>query len=501
MALGRAAIVGTLLGGPMVLAFFSGGYFERPRLWALGIAWLLVGLAAVVCRQPWPRTAAGWLAVSGLAGLTALTALSITWSPVRDVAQGDAQRLALYLAIVLAGAAALRDRSAARAVEPALALGALLVVVEGLSERLLPGLFSLATSSAAHGRLAQPLTYWNAMALLAGIGGVLCARLAGDPTRRRVVRLAAAAAAPTFAVGVYLPLSRGAALAALVGLALVAVLQPTRTQLRALAVLLVASTPAVVTAALLSSVRALDGSQETREQQGAVMLALLIVAGAVAAVGVARLVPAERDGNPWHAGVRVARLGLGAVVAATVALFVLSAAQHHDVVVNARQGATNQRLTSIESNRGDFWRVARRAFASHPLVGVGSGGFQTEWLHRRTIPYAARDAHSLYFETPAELGVVGLVLLVAWLAGTALCARRAWCRDPTLAAGLIAAAGMWAVHAGLDWDWELPGVTLFALVPVAGLLALGDRKEPAPVVEPLRVGRPPRVEVDDGVAL
>ena len=48
MALGRAAIVGTLLGGPMVLAFFSGGYFERPRLWALAVAWSLVALTAVV---------------------------------------------------------------------------------------------------------------------------------------------------------------------------------------------------------------------------------------------------------------------------------------------------------------------------------------------------------------------------------------------------------------------------------------------------------------------
>ena len=124
MALGRAAIVGTLLGGPTVLAFFSGGYFERPRLWAVGIAWVLVALAAVACRRPWPRTAAGWLAMGGLAGLTAWTALSISWSPFGHRA-GRRPAPGIYLGVLIAGVAVLRDRPAARAVEPALALGAL----------------------------------------------------------------------------------------------------------------------------------------------------------------------------------------------------------------------------------------------------------------------------------------------------------------------------------------------------------------------------------------
>jgi hypothetical protein len=37
------------------------------------------------------------------------------------------------------------------------------------------------------------------------------------------------------------------------------------------------------------------------------------------------------------------------------------------------------------------------------------------------------------------------------------------------AAGAIAALVTYAVHAGLDWDWELPALTLVALVLAARL--------------------------------
>jgi hypothetical protein len=35
----------------------------------------------------------------------------------------------------------------------------------------------------------------------------------------------------------------------------------------------------------------------------------------------------------------------------------------------------------------------------------------------------------------------------------------------------IAGVATWAVHAGLDWDWELPALSLLALVLAARLLA------------------------------
>ena len=56
---------------------------------------------------------------------------------------------------------------------------------------------------------------------------------------------------------------------------------------------------------------------------------------------------------------------------------------------------------------------------------------------------------------------------------SAVQARR---RDAAASAGLIAALALCAVHAGIDWDWEMPALTLVALALAA---ALTCRPEPA----------------------
>src|SRR5947207_2530024 len=104
-------------------------------------------------------------------------------------------------------AARRRSRASACAL---LAAGPVGVIGYGLSGRLAPGVVTLHRSASAGGRLEQPLTYWNATGSLAAIGFVLCARLAGEPSRPRAVRCAAAAGAVPLATGVYLSFSRGA---------------------------------------------------------------------------------------------------------------------------------------------------------------------------------------------------------------------------------------------------------------------------------------------------
>jgi hypothetical protein len=489
MAPTRSAIAGALLTGPIVLGFFSGGYFDRPRLIAGIVAWVLVVTVAIVHPRPWPRRAEGWVAIGALAALAGWAAVSIGWTPVRDVAVADVQRLALFLGVLIAAIPTFRDRPAARAAEPVLALGILAMVLEGLSERLLPGLFSLQGSEAAPGRLLQPLTYWNAMGLLAGIGVILCLRIAGDPSRPRWMRGAAAGAGPALAVGGYLTLSRGAILAVAVGLVVLALLQPLRTQLRALAVAAVCAAPAVLVAALLDGVRALEGSAADRRQQGLLMLGVLVLAGAAAAFAVLRdrrspRADGVRAGARRGAALAAAVVGIGVVVAFGVLL-----GQRQDVTTGPN-GAANARLASAESIRGDFWRVARGAFADEPLRGVGSGGFAVAWLRERPVLYATRDAHSLYLETAAELGVVGLALLLAFLGAVAVAARRACRLDRGLVAGPVAVLCAWAVHAGLDWDWEMPSLALVFVLLAALVVARAEEEEPAPVVTAAQPAEP-----------
>jgi hypothetical protein len=96
----------------------------------------------------------------------------------------------------------------------------------------------------------------------------------------------------------------------------------------------------------------------------------------------------------------------------------------------------------------------------------------------RPVADTAVDGHSLYLEVMGELGIVGLALLViglvVLLGGFAARARGPG-RGP--AAALLACGIAWALHAGIDWDWEMPAVTwwLFALGGMA-LAAAPERR-------------------------
>ena len=50
------------------------------------------------------------MAAAGLAGLAAWSAVSLTWAPLVEAGFDNVQRLLLYLGVLLAAIAALRDR-------------------------------------------------------------------------------------------------------------------------------------------------------------------------------------------------------------------------------------------------------------------------------------------------------------------------------------------------------------------------------------------------------
>jgi hypothetical protein len=451
-----------LLAAPTVLAFFSGGYFARPRLIAGIVVWLLVLVLAVAGPAPLPRSTPGRLALAGLVALTGWSALSILWAPQAGPAVQAVQRLVLYAGVLLAAVGTLREPRLRRAVEPALAGGAAIVIGYGLAGRVLPGIINLESSRSAGGRLEQPLTYWNAEGALAAIGLALCARLAGDRGRPPVVRLIAAAAAPALAAGLYLSYSRGALAVAVLGLLVLAAAAPSRAQLRAAAAVLVAGTAVAAVSELLPGVSAVAGDGRSRD--GAVLLGVLIVAGALTALVVSR----GGDGpNPsWYSRLAPAAWIATAAVAAGL---VIGGLTERPSDREPAAGAGAARLATVTSNRYEYWRVALEAFADHPLAGLGAGGFRVVWLKERPIRETVRDTHSIEFEVLAELGLVGLLAFAVMCAGAAVAARRALLHHRAVAAGPVAALVVWFLHASIDWDWQMPAVTMPALV-LAGLL-------------------------------
>ena len=460
-----------LLAAPTVLAFYSGGYFAQPRLIAGVVIWALVLCVAVAGPAPLPNSTPGRLALGGLVALTAWSALSILWAPQGGPAVQNVQRLVLYVGALLLAIGTLREAGVRRAVEPALAAGAALVIGYGLAGRVLPDLVELASSRSALGRLEQPLTYWNAEGALAALGLVLCARLAGDPGRPRAIRLTAAALAPLLAAGLYLSYSRGALAVAVLGLLVLAALAPSRAQLRAAAVVLVTGACVAVVAELLP-----------RSREGITLLAALIVAGVATAFLVARTGAEPSEAPAWYSRLRPVAWAATALVAAGL---LVGGIAERPSKRELSSGAGAGRLTSVSSNRYEYWRVALNAFRDDPLTGAGSGGFRVVWLQERPIRETVRDTHSLEFEVAAELGLVGLLALALLCGGVAVTARRALAGQGPVAAGAAAALVVWFLHASIDWDWEMPAVTLPALV-LAGLLITQAEGGRAPAADDLR---------------
>jgi hypothetical protein len=469
----RLVASASLLAGGTVLAFLSGGFFDQPRLVAAICAWVLVAAAAVAAERPLPRSLPGRLALGGLAALTVLTVASIAWAPLAGAAQDDAQRVLLYLGAFTAGVAFLR---AGPAVEPVLAVGALLVVLYGLSERFLPGLVDLDQSRTASGRLEQPITYWNAMGAVAAMGLVLCTRLAADERRPPALRAGAAAATAPLAGAIYLSFSRGAIAAAAAGVLVLVLLGGQRAQLRAAAVTVGTALAAAVSCGVFPWVRSLSDHGLANELQGLAALALIVVGGAVAAVLTLRWTAATHADTTPVASPRTRALAAAGVVLALV--LVTAAVEGSPQGSSPQPGAQTTRLTSLDSMRYEYWRVALETFADHPLVGTGSGGFRVEWLRERPERDLSGDAHSLYLETLAELGLAGAAALLLLLTGLALSARTALVTDRDATLGLVAMLCSYLVHAALDWDWEMPAVTLPALAAAAAIVATADRSAP-----------------------
>ncbi len=471
----RRLLAGAVLLGPVVLSFFSGGFFDKPRLVAGVLVWVVLAIVALLTGLRLPRETPGRLILAGLALLTVLTLASIAWAPLAGRALDDGQRLLLYLGFLLLALTVLRPRALARWAEPAVAAGTVVVVGYGLATRMVPWAVEPGAGYRATGRLDQPLTYWNALGAVAALGLVLCARLAADPERPRWMRIGAGAVTGALGAGLFLTYSRGSILFALVGLLALAVFVPRRSTLVACALVAVAAALGALSVAFLPAVAdPLDG---TSSVQGAAALALIAVIGAAAGFLAGR--PAREAEEPDRRIARGALAVAGVALVAILALLLAGVSGVGSERVQVPTGPRAERLSSVESQRYDYWTVAGESFASHPVAGLGSGGFSPEWLRERppkTI--LVRDAHSLYIETAAELGLAGLACLALLLAGVVLAARRGLVRDRVLAAGPAAALAGWAVHAGLDWDWEMPAVTMPALLLVAVLVVASEERAP-----------------------
>jgi hypothetical protein len=151
-----------------------------------------------------------------------------------------------------------------------------------------------------------------------------------------------------------------------------------------------------------------------------------------------------------------------------------------------------QRFGTLSGNgRYDYWAAALDSTSNGHLVqGNGPGSFQLLWLPRASFFSYVQNAHSLYLETIAEVGLVGLVLLVGFF--VLVIVRGIWLvlrsHDDARAraAAVTAALLAFAVSAGSDWIWQVPALPVAFLLLAAAILAPSSASsvrvsEPVPV--------------------
>jgi O-antigen ligase/polysaccharide polymerase Wzy-like membrane protein len=401
----------------------SGGYY--PTAWGITTVAALAIAAVAAVRTGGVRAHGPFLAV--FAASTAWVALETTRAGAATQGVPEVERDILYLAVAWAALELLHRRTGAAALA---GVGSAIcaLVLDGLFHLLLP--LHIAADAYEGRLLFRPLGYANACGALAAIGVVIAL---GAAARSR----AAAIALVPLVLGLALSGSRGAALALLVGLAAAAALHPERGRLAGSALALLPVPAALALFALRSHVTDVSVSSAVVAHDCVVVAAATCIAVGVQAVLAVRL--------------RRILVPVGPVAVAAVALAAAAVA-----------GAA-LRL----GDRSAYWHVAWLDVRSHPLLGSGPGTFAREWLAHRTVPTGALNAHNLYLETLAELGPLGLALLVVTLAvPLVLVVRR---RSP-LAAVAAGAYATFLAHAAVDWDWQMPAVTVAGLL--CGICAL-----------------------------
>lgn len=462
------------------LGFNSGGFFVGATGAAAVVLSIVVAVRITLAERPFAGVSAPLLiALAGLSLYSAWALLSALWSgsPARAMLEFD--RALLYL-LALAALGSLPFTSA-RLEAAVRGFGAAVVTIclAGLASRLFPDVLSIPPSDVPE-RLSYPISYWNSLGLLAAVGTIVCLHLASAPRQPRLVRALGAAAIPLLATTLFLTFSRGAIAVAILGLAVYVVLARPWGLLGSL----VASGPTAGVALVATYGAERVGSEQFATAagiaQGHELAATVVLCALIAGLVRVALTPIDdrlesaaqrrrRRGRGSRRGIVAVACLAATLVAATLALALDAPARVEAQITRFVEGnslptsSPRERLTSAANNgRLDHWAVAVDAFAAAPLAGQGAGTYQNLWARDRQSSFNVLDGHSLYLESLAELGIVGLALIVITLLAIMVgLAARARGPGRSLHAALLAAVLAWAVHAGIDWHWEVPAVTVW----------------------------------------
>jgi O-Antigen ligase len=527
------------------------------------------GIAAAIVLTPAARPTYGLWSAGLLLALAALSALSVVWSVKPDSSWEDAGRLFAYsgvfaLAVLLARASPARWS----AVLSGVVLAAVVVCGYALLTKVFPNALGAERAYAhTYARLREPYGYWNAIGIAATLGAIGCMWLGARRAGHALLSALAYPAMGLTLVTVLLAYSRGALVALVLGLALWLCLVPLR--LRGVAVLCTGALGAGVVVAWDFSQHALttdDAPLAARVSAGhqlGALLAAVLVGLTLAGMAIGFLDGRSREtlafdrswwtlafGSHPHFGQHPrfdqrapsprARRRIGAVLLSVPVIVAIAFAGALTVSHRGLFGSVSHtvgtltnpnapvpangpgRLTAIGSVRARYWNEALEIFTDHPLLGVGAEGYETARLRYRTAILDVGQAHGFIVQTLADLGLAGLLVVLAML-GAWLCAagrathpfNRRWSRwrwrrlsdsphapearytaERVGLLTMVCLVATFGIHSFVDWTWYVPGVACAALLCAGWVVGRGSLGSPPGALRlqslrelgPLRVG-------------
>ncbi len=495
---------GTVLAAALVAAcsyavFAHGavGLPEEPRL-QIGVAvialfaaagWLFSG--SLQLRAP----TLAWVGIGLLGAFAVWCGITLLWSVAPDRTWAYINRGVAYtLVVVLAIAAASTSPRVIERVAFGWLAVALSCALYALAGKVMPGAEILGVDfnhTAVASRLRAPLEYWNALGLVMVLAVPIALRLTTDDDRRDRTRLFGLVALFVLLLCLGMTYSRGGMLALAVGVVVLTVLGAAKLRgLAVFAVTVVATIPVLGLAFSRPALKAINIPLDERTPDGIVLG--LVLAGSVigllmAGWGLLRLEERTR----WSAeSTQLVWRGLAAT-AAVLGVFALGAiatadggpggfadrAWHEFTKTSKDDVSDPARIVSSNSgNRWVWWEEAAGAWADKPLGGWGAGSFPVTHKLYRQVELGAAQPHSVPLQFLAETGIVGALLvlggvgLLFWVAFDRV-RRMAAGREREMAIALFAAACAWLAHGLVDWDWDIPGVTVPVLLFLGVLVA------------------------------
>jgi O-Antigen ligase len=461
------------------LSLLQGGYATTSVAWGALAVWIVVGggimLRVWPTAQP-PRLVS--LSAACFAGLALLSVVSMAWANDPGRAFTAALLPAAYAGLLLVVALsqpAIRPRTWL----VGLVAGSTIVAALALATRLDPGFLGTTDTVpglGARARLSYPIGYWNGLAACMAGGLVLLAWL-GACAQSRVGRAAAVGLMPIGGLALFFTSSRGGLLAVAAGAVVLFALGRRRPSLVGGVVLGAVATAGLAVLAHHQYDLIHDLRNSAQRHQG------LGVGGAtLAACAACGLLRWQLDG--WLDRIAVGRrLGRAlvavAVAAIAVAIAIANPAEQirkfaHDTPGQTAAPGTRSLLSAGGSGRAQFWEAAIDAFGSRPVGGVGAGNYELYWNAHPEAATVTGNAHSLFLEALADLGLPGLALALAPFVLAVIAARRHWRASRGVvvpAAALLAAA---TVGATIDWTWKIPVAFAPAVIAI-GLLTASER--------------------------